>query len=184
MIARKPHKSHRPKDKHHPITNPLEDLIGYSLNHAARMMMMEFSRRLGELGLGASSASVLLLVNANPGITQSELCLLLGMQRANMTPLMRLLEHRALVRKEPTSSRRQALSITPTGAQLCTRTLGVINEFERDIYATLSATQRKNMLANVKRIGTVFHPANAPAKSELAGKKRTPAKPTGIRRLT
>lgn len=157
----------------HPIINPLDELIGYSLNQAARTMMLEFSRRMMELGLGTSSASVLLVIHANPGITQSQLCFLLGIQRANMTPLMRTLEQRALVSKQSTNSRRQALSITPAGTQLCKQVKAVIDEFEEVVFASLPATQHERMLAGVKSISAAFRSSanSATTRTSSPGKR-------------
>lgn len=162
-----------PANRTNPIINPLDELIGYSLNQAARTMMMEFSRRMTELGLGTSSASVLLVILANPGITQSQLCFLLGIQRANMTPLMRGLEQRALVSRQSTASRRQALSVTPAGAQLCARVKAVIDEFEEIVFASLPPTQHERMLAGVKSISAAFRPVAAASTTGKRTRRKT-----------
>src|SRR5579875_568020 len=79
--------------------NPLSSLLGYQLRRASAAAMDELSRELATLGLRVSEASVLMLVGANPRMRSSEVGRELGIQRANMTPLVSGLEQRGLLQR-------------------------------------------------------------------------------------
>ena len=69
-------------------TNPLKDLPGYLLRRASAWTMAELARRLEELDLTPTEASVLVVIASNPGIIQREIGQMLGIVSANMTPLV------------------------------------------------------------------------------------------------
>jgi DNA-binding MarR family transcriptional regulator len=70
-----------------PTLNPLEDLLGYQLRRASQAMLEDLVAALNDLDLRPTSVSALLLVGANPGITQSRIGQILAIERANMVPM-------------------------------------------------------------------------------------------------
>jgi hypothetical protein len=94
------------------MKDPLSDLVGYALRRASSAMMEDMAKRMGALGLRTSEASVLMLIRANPGITQSDLCRALGIQRANMAPLIARMEARKLVARSRSDGRSFGLAVT------------------------------------------------------------------------
>ena len=77
----------------------LETLLGYQLRRASSVLMSELAERLAELGLRTTEASILVALEAEPLITQSEIGRRLAIQRANMAPLMAGLTARDLIER-------------------------------------------------------------------------------------
>ncbi len=97
-------------------SNPLEQLLGYQLRRASQAMMADLGAELAELELRVTEMSVLLVIDENPDITQSEIGRVLAIQRANMVPLTTQLERRGLIRRGATIGRAQALRLNSSRA--------------------------------------------------------------------
>jgi DNA-binding MarR family transcriptional regulator len=98
--------------------NPLDRLLGYQLRRASLAMMADLEERLTGIGLRITEASVLLVIEANPDITQSEIGRVLSIQRANMAPLTTQLERCGLIQRAVPNGRAQALRLTKAGVAL------------------------------------------------------------------
>jgi DNA-binding MarR family transcriptional regulator len=82
------------------LHNPLETLLSYQLRRASNASNASNERlnaRLEWAGLKPSEASVLIVLEANSHSKQSDIGRSLGIQSANMTPLIAGLEHRGLI---------------------------------------------------------------------------------------
>lgn len=112
------------------LTDPLETLLGYQLRRASNVMMADLGSRLQAIELRPVEASILTLIDANPGCTQSDLGRSLGIQRANMVPLMVGLTKATLVDRAPVSGRSQALRLTRTGTERLEMVRAIIEAHE------------------------------------------------------
>lgn len=117
------------------LVNPLERLLGYKLRRASSAVMADLARGLALLDLRPSEASVLLLIGANPGVTQSELGRVLGIKRANMAPLSAALERRGLILRTRVDGRSQGLSLTPAGEATASDALAAMEANDRRYFA-------------------------------------------------
>ena len=124
------------------LENPLEERLGYQLRRASNAMMTELAGRLEALDLRIVEASVLVLIKANPAITQTEIGRSLGIQRANMVPLIAGLMERGLVHRQAADGRSHALSLTAPGRSLTTKVEGVMQAHEEFFLGGLSAADR------------------------------------------
>ncbi|MDB5512455.1 MAG: MarR family transcriptional regulator [Enterovirga sp.] len=99
---------------------PLPDLVGYTLRRAQIAFFRSFARGFADLDIRPTQLGMLTLVEANPGIKQSDLAAALGIQRANIVPLIDGLAARGLlVRAKASADRRShALRLTPAGRTL------------------------------------------------------------------
>ena len=79
------------------VIDPLKDYPGYALRRASAASMARLAQRLEPLGLRPAEATVLMVIGANPGITQSEVGRLLEIASANMAPLTSRLGRRGLI---------------------------------------------------------------------------------------
>jgi len=66
----------------------LPDLIGYQLRLAQIAVFRDFERTVGDLGISPGRFGVLVLVDANPGITQSRLAEAVGLDRSTLVPVL------------------------------------------------------------------------------------------------
>jgi len=128
------------------MQDPLLQLPGYALRRAASAASAELSARLAPLGLRQVDASVLILVNANPGITASALGRQLDIQRANMVPLLNRLELAALLDRAPLDRKSQGLHLTQAGETQLAEIRAVIERFEAELIARVPEAHRDHLL--------------------------------------
>lgn len=124
------------------LENPFDTHLGYLLRRASNAIIGELAQRLDAIGLKVSEASILLLIEHNPRITQSDLGRMLGIKRANMVPLAAGLESRGLVTRQPVNGRSHGLNLTETGKATCTNARGIMAEQERFILERLGGDDR------------------------------------------
>lgn len=122
--------------------NPFEDHLGYLLRRASNAVMGELAQRLEAAGLKISEASILLLIEANPGTTQSELGRALGIKRSNMVPLSAGLLGQGLIERKRTDGRSQGLALTPAGTKACAAARRIMGEQEEHLLKRLGGSDR------------------------------------------
>lgn len=125
--------------------DPLLELPGYSLRRAAAKVMGEFVLLLEPLGLRLSEVSALLLVEANPAITASQLGRMLEIQRANMVPLVARLEHAGLIDREPINGKSHGLRLTERGTARVAEAREVIGRFETELVERVPEQHRAHL---------------------------------------
>lgn len=109
-------------------------------------MRADLARRLGDLDLRTTDASILVLVGANPGITQSYLCKMLEIQRANMTPLIARLDVRGLIVRAVADGRSQGLALTDAGSDLAATALSAMYAHEEYLLSLIPDEQRPHIM--------------------------------------
>jgi DNA-binding MarR family transcriptional regulator len=127
--------------------DPLKDLPGYALRRASAAAMQRFARRLVQLDLRPAEASVLMVIESNPNITQSEIGRMLDIAGANMAPLISRLEKRELVGRRPVDGRSHGLELTATGRELNLRAKKAMKSHEEELLARIPAGHRAAFLA-------------------------------------
>ena len=128
------------------ISDPLNDLPGYSLRRISAAFMARFAARLSRLELRPAEATVLLVIAANPGVIQSEVGRLLGIASANMAPLVARLADRDLIVREAVDGRSQGLTLSEAGRRLTLKARSLVDELEGDLLARIPAGERAAFL--------------------------------------
>ncbi|HEX7711791.1 MAG TPA: MarR family transcriptional regulator [Sphingomonadaceae bacterium] len=126
--------------------DPLQKSPGYALRRASHAMMAELAERLVGLGLKMADASVLMMIEANAGVTASQIGRALDIRRANMVPLLKKLEDAGLVERAPIDGKSQGLSLTPSGAARLAEARRVIDAFEAGLLARVPEKHRAHLL--------------------------------------
>jgi len=139
-------------EKPQPVIDPLEAYPGYLLRRVSVAGMARLASRLEALALRPTEATVLMVIAANPGITQSEIGRLLDMARANMAPLAARLQQRELTIRVRVDGRSQGLSLSAAGRRLCRQIRAVMTEHESALLAKLSASQRRAFLSALRAL--------------------------------
>jgi DNA-binding MarR family transcriptional regulator len=95
----------------------LSGKVGYLLRRAQIAVFAEFIEVLRELRLRPGQFAVLRLVGSNPGLTQSKVCSVLGIKRANLVTVIDELARRGLVTRaaSDTDRRSNRLQLTEDG---------------------------------------------------------------------
>lgn len=130
----------------------LNDRLGYFARRVQVWIFQDFIRRLAEIDISPAQYSVLVVISANAGLSQSELSVTLGIERARLVRLLHRLESRGLTQRLPSSAdgRRHALRLTREGQRILARAkllsdqheAGLIKRFGPERYRTLIETLR------------------------------------------
>jgi DNA-binding MarR family transcriptional regulator len=134
------------------MDDPLDNYPGYALRRASGAMMMRLAARLAPLGVSFTEASILMLVAANAGVSQSDLCRALDIQRANMTPLAARLEERGLIERRPTNGRSLGLSLTASGRALAGKVRAQSEAHEEELLARVPAEHRLHLMPALRAL--------------------------------
>lgn len=134
----------------------LKNLLGFQMRQAQAALYREFAVRLRHLELTQRQFATLVLVSANPGISQIAIANALGMDRATVMAVIRRLEQRGCIdRKRATDDRRrQELALTPAGHTLATNACNAVAAHEAQVGACFSGEELaafKRMLARISK---------------------------------
>ena len=132
----------------------LPALLGYHLRLAHIAVFQNFGRTVGEADITAPQLGTLLLVEANPGVSQSAVAEALRFDRSTLVQIVDRLEGRGLVRREPSprDRRSHALTLTAAGARLLVTLKELVHVHETEIAAALSEGERAKLIALLERL--------------------------------
>jgi DNA-binding MarR family transcriptional regulator len=133
---------------------PLDNAVGYLLRRAQLAIFDDFIRTFADLGLRPATFSVLVLIDRNPGLNQSEISAALGIQRTNFVAMIDGLETRGLARREPSPADRRshALTLTPAGRELLAEALALHDRLEARLEEKLGPDGRNALISYARRI--------------------------------
>jgi DNA-binding MarR family transcriptional regulator len=114
--------------------------------------MQKLASRLTQLELRPTEASVLMVIESNLNITQSEIGRMLDIAGANMAPLVSRLEKRELVERQPVDGRSHGLQLTAAGRALHLRAKKVMESHEAELQAKIPAADRAAFLAALQAL--------------------------------
>ncbi len=163
---------------------PLDQYVGYPLRRAQLRVFQNFIDTLAGLDLRPAHFSVLTVIDANPGVLQSQAGAALDIQKANLVPLLDQLEERRLLRRVALDGRANGLHLTPTGRKLLARARRLHDRHERSVTAAISAAERKQLIALLDRIALAVsaNAARAAGPRSLSGSAGAPRRESGARR--
>ncbi len=129
----------------------LPGLLGYRLRLAQQAVFRDFASSVGELSPGR--VGILLLLEANPGVTQSRLAQAVSLDRSTMVGVVDMLEGRGLIERRRGHDRRtNGLWLTDAGRVLVGRLKRRILAHERRVAAHLTVQERAQLLALLKKL--------------------------------
>jgi len=130
----------------------LSGLLGYRLRLAQQAVFRDFASSVAELSPGR--AGMLLLVEANPGVTQGRLADAVGLERSTMVGVIDALEERGLIERRRGADRRtNGLWLTRAGRSFVARLKSRIEMHERRVAAHLTPGERAQLLALLEKLG-------------------------------
>jgi DNA-binding MarR family transcriptional regulator len=121
----------------------LPELVGYQLRRAEVKVYGSFRDHLREFGLTQGQFGVLVLICANPGLSQTALAAAVGSNRSLMVRTMDQLESAELVRREasPTDRRSHAIAITDAGRAMVERLKIDVRDHEERVAGVLDKAE-------------------------------------------
>jgi DNA-binding MarR family transcriptional regulator len=124
------------------LIDPLKGYPGYALRRASHLAMSRLTKKLAALELRPVEATVLLLIDANPGITQSDIGRALEIASSNMANLISRLDARDLIEREPVDGRSHGLNLSRGGKALSIRIRKIVDTHENALMEKIPAAQR------------------------------------------
>jgi len=132
----------------------LTGLIGFHLRLAQIAVFRDFATTLGALDVTPGVFAVLVLIESNTGLKQTELANAVGLDRSSMVPVIDNLERRGLVRRHAaaTDRRANALRLTTAGGALLKKAKRLVAAHETRLAENLGAGERVALVAMLDRI--------------------------------
>ena len=130
----------------------LNNRLGYFVRRLQVWVFQDFIRRLSPIDISPAQFSVLVVVNSNSGLSQSELAAILGIERARLVRLLHRLEQRGLTQRLPSSAdgRRHALRLTSAGQKLLARAKVLAAQHEAALRAKIGAERYRLLLDTLR----------------------------------
>jgi DNA-binding MarR family transcriptional regulator len=134
----------------------LEHHLGYFIRRAQIWVFQDFIRTLKALDISPAQYSVLLVIEANPGLSQSALAATLGIQRARLVRLLDRLDLRGLTRRlqSQADGRSNALRLTPKGRSTLKRAHELTEEHEARLVDRLGADSYRAIMTTLRAFQT------------------------------
>ena len=132
----------------------LTDSVGYNLRCAQVVMFQDFNRSLGHTEITPPQFGALILINANPGISQSRVARTLRFDRSTLVQIIDRLEERGLVVREVSAHDRRshALKLTADGARMLTEIETLALDHEAKVTSALSSGDKRTLTALLQKI--------------------------------
>jgi DNA-binding MarR family transcriptional regulator len=113
----------------------LSNLLGYRIRRAQLWVFKEIGRKLASLEISPAQLSVLIVIDANPGVNQLAVAQVLSIERAGLGRLVDHLEKRGLVTRAASAINRRyyVLYLTSAGAALLGRIRPILADHEKDL---------------------------------------------------
>ncbi len=126
----------------------LNERLGYFIRRLQVWVFQDFIRRLASVDISPAQFSVLVVIGANAGLSQSEIAGTLGIERARLARLLHGLERRALTQRLPSSAdgRRHALQLTRNGQKLLVRAKALAGQHEAALKEKLGGERHTALL--------------------------------------
>jgi len=129
----------------------LSGLLGYRLRVAQQAVFRDFARSIPEASPGR--AGILLLIDANPGVTQSRLAQAVGIDRSTLVGVLHALQARELIERRRGEDRRtNGLWLTRAGRILVASLKQRIRVHERRVASRLNPVERVQLLALLEKL--------------------------------
>jgi DNA-binding MarR family transcriptional regulator len=135
-------------------TTLLNDYLGYALRRAQGVVFADFNQMLAKLDLRPLQFTVLLLIDQNPGTSQSSVSAALGIQKANFVATIAHLEDRGLVRRRRSDSdgRTYSLGLTARGRSVLQHAVELQALHEGRLVAQIGPEGRLQLLTLLDRL--------------------------------
>lgn len=127
------------------------------MKRAFNTLQADLNATLRPFDLRMITFSALAVVHDNPGLNQSQLAELLGIERPNLVLIVDTLEKRGLVSRTRSEDDRRAntLALTGTGKALFDEARAAVDAHDARATAALTPSERETLIDSLHRIETV-----------------------------
>ncbi len=133
----------------------LPELLGYHLRLAQRAIFADFAQSMAGLEVGPGLFGLLVIVEANPGLKQTELADAAQLDRSSLVPALDKLEERGWMERRASEHDRRVngLWLTGAGAGVLRQIKQQVLAHERRLARQLSSGERRQL---VELLGRIF----------------------------
>jgi DNA-binding MarR family transcriptional regulator len=123
----------------------LHNHLGYFIRRIQVWVFQDFIRTLASANVRPAQYSVLAVIEANPGLSQSDIADFLGIERARLVRMLDRLEKRGLTERRPSPKDRRshALHLTREGQRTLKRVKTLAAVHEEHLAAKLGPERRR-----------------------------------------
>jgi DNA-binding MarR family transcriptional regulator len=134
----------------------LDRHLGYFLRRAQVWVFQDFIRTLSAVDIRPAQYSVLIVVGANPGLSQAELADKLAIERARLVHMLDQLEKRGLIERlpSPVDRRTHALQLTREGQKTLKRAKTLAAKHEARLREKIGAGAHQELLRVLGAFGS------------------------------
>jgi DNA-binding MarR family transcriptional regulator len=135
---------------------PLGEWIGFHLRMAQIASFQAFARQSESVGMRPGRFAVLVLINENPGISQTELSRANGRDKSTLTPVLNDLVRRGLVARTrtPHDRRTYRLTLTPAGEAMLRDLTACARRHEKELDRVIGMRDRAKFLRILRKLMT------------------------------
>ena len=132
----------------------LKSLLGYRLRRAWIGIRADLAEALRPHELRMLTYTALVLIDANPGLSQAQLAGLMDVERPNLVAIIDELTKRGLVhrRRDVQDRRAYALVLSDKGTSLCREASEAVRMHEARLFGALSSAERRAIEAALQLI--------------------------------
>ena len=133
----------------------LSEHLGYFIRRLQVWVFQDFMRALAADGVRPAQYSVLAVIDANPGLPQSEIADFLGIERARFVRLLDRLDKRGYTERRPSphDRRSHAVHLTRDGQRALRRIKAAAFRHEAKLIERLGAEKHKLLLELLREFG-------------------------------
>jgi DNA-binding MarR family transcriptional regulator len=126
--------------------------LGYFLRRVQVWVFQDFIRALSEINIRPAQYSVLVMIGANPGLSQADVSAMLGIERARLVRLLDRLEKRGLTKRmaSPSDRRSHALQLTAGGRATLKRAKALAATHEQRLRDRLGPAHHRAMMDTLR----------------------------------
>lgn len=133
----------------------LDDLVGYAVRRAQLTIYEDFAATLAAEDLTPQRFSSLVIIENNPGISQTRLAEVMGIARSGVVTIIDRFEQAGLVERQPSGDRRSYnLRLTREGQQQLKRYKKAVLEHDHRISQQLSDAEKVQLCKLLRKLGT------------------------------
>jgi len=132
----------------------LPDLVGYQLRMAQIALFRDFAQGLGAEDVTPGLFGVLVIIEANPDLKQSELARATHLDRSTVVTVIDNLEKRGLVERRVAlhDRRSNAIRLTASGAALLRKLKRQVSQHEKRLLENFSPAERATFIALLQKV--------------------------------
>ncbi|MFN3348414.1 MarR family winged helix-turn-helix transcriptional regulator [Pseudorhodoplanes sp.] len=137
---------------------PFDDWIGFRLRMAQIASFQSFARHTQSVGLSPGRFAALILIDRNPGMSQTALARAIGSDKSTLTPVLDDLVKRGLISRTRTRSDRRLyeLSLTDAGRKVVRAMQDCAERHERELDDIVGPRDRAQFVRILRKISTAL----------------------------